>query len=90
LGNIEKLLDPFLPDFQKKTLQKALARLPKRQATYEARIDRDDALGELDTAVNSSDLSLREQITYFKKLKASFIKENRIQNEGQKNVQRRG
>jgi hypothetical protein len=84
LENIERILDPFLVDFQEKTLKKALARIPKRRAAYEAEIDRDNALGELSIAVDRSDLSVREQIIYFKETKADFIKANRGRN-GAKN-----
>ena len=80
LTKIEELLDPFLPDFQQETLQKALARIPQRRAAYNAEIDRDNAQGELDIAVDSSGLSTREQTTYFKKTKADFIKANRGRN----------
>jgi hypothetical protein len=84
LANIEELLDPFLVDFQEETLKKALARIPQRRAAYNATIDRDNALGEMDIAVGKSGLSMREQITYFKKTKADFTKANRGRNGAKK------
>lgn len=84
LENIERILDPFLVDFQEETLKKALARMPQRRAAYEAEIDRDNALGELSIAVGESGLSMREQIAYFKKTKADFVKANRGRNGAKK------
>jgi hypothetical protein len=84
LENIERILDPFLIDFQEEILKAVLARIPQRRVAYEAEIDRDNALGELSIAVGSSGLSVREQITYFKKTKEAFLKANRGRNGGKK------
>jgi cell division protein FtsB len=80
IGEVEKILDIYLVDFQEEILKAALARIPQRRVAYNAEIDRDDAEGGLHTAVDSSALSLREQIAFYKKTKADFIKANRGRN----------
>jgi len=74
LGDIEKLLEPFNFDFQGDILRKAIFGIPKRRAAYEAKLVRDNALGELSIAVDSSDLSLREQTRYYRKLRRILLR----------------
>ena len=74
LGDIEKLLEPFDFDYQGEILRKVIFGIPKRRAAYEAKLVRDNALGELSFAVDSSDLSLREQTRYYRKLRRILLR----------------
>ena len=74
LPEIEKLLEPFLFDFQGEILRQAIARIPKRRAAYELEIKRENALGEFCVAVDSSGLSLREQTRYYRNLKRVLLR----------------
>ena len=74
LPEIEKLLEPFDFDYQGGMLRSAIFRIPQRRAAYEAKIDRDNALGELGIAVDSSGLSLRDQTRYYGKLRRILLR----------------
>jgi len=74
LPEIEKLLEPFDFDYQGEILRKAIFRIPARRAVYEAKIEKDNALGELEIAVDSSDLSLRDQTRYYRKLRRILLR----------------
>jgi hypothetical protein len=74
LSDIEKLLEPFLFDFQGEILRQAIARIPKRRAAYEAELVRDNALYKLSDAVDSSGLSLRSQIIYYRRLRRILLR----------------
>jgi hypothetical protein len=74
LAVIEGCLDPFLFDFQEETLKKALARIPERRAAYEAGLLRDNALGELSSAVDSSNMSLKCQTVYYRRLRCILLR----------------
>jgi hypothetical protein len=74
LSDIEKLLEPFLFDFQGEILRQVIARIPKRRAAYEAEIVRDNALGELSIAADSSGLSLRSQTIYYGRLRRILLR----------------
>jgi len=74
LGDIEKLLEPFNFDFQGEILRKAIFGIPKRRAVYEAKLVRDNSLGELSIAVDSSGLSLRKQTRYYRNLRRILLR----------------
>jgi len=74
LSDIEKLLEPFLFDFQGEILRQAIARIPKRRAAYEAGLVRDNALGKLSSAVDSSGFSLRSQTIYYGRLRRILLR----------------
>ena len=74
LSDIEKLLEPFLFDFQGEILRQAIARIPKRRAIYEAELVRDNALYKLSDAVDSSGLSLRSQTIYYGRLRRILLR----------------
>jgi hypothetical protein len=84
ITEIEKVLDIYLVDFQEEILKAAFRRIPQRRSAYNAEIDRDNVLGELEAAVNSSGLSVKEQIAFYKKMKTDFVKINRGRNEAKK------
>jgi len=73
---IEKLLDEFTFDFQADVLELVFARLPKRQREYEQEIDRDNALGDLNSSISNSSLSLREQSQVLRRMKCDFLRSN--------------
>jgi len=73
---IEKLLDEFTFDFQADVLNLALARLPLREADYQAEILRDECLGVLSEAITDSGLSFQEQSLALQEMRESFLRSN--------------
>ncbi|MGD0077213.1 MAG: hypothetical protein ABSB91_01145 [Sedimentisphaerales bacterium] len=74
LPEIEKLLEPFDFDYQGEILRKAIFGIPQRRAAYNAKIDRDNALGELSITVDSSCLSVRDQTRYYRNLRRILLR----------------
>ncbi len=76
VAEIESLLDDFTFDFQADVLNLALARLPLREADYQAEILRDECLGVLSEAITDSGLSFQEQSLALQEMRESFLRSN--------------